>query len=325
MVGASAGTSGRPPALSILPVRMLVAALLPLTSCVSDIESYIGKRCELALDCPEPLSCASTAGEGRTCQMLALPEPREKPGGGPPVYFCNEVQPLMVRYCGPCHTGATPSIPPKLDTYAPASAQAERVRIRTAVDRNMPPATSTAQPTDDERELVRRWAEQGALDCADGGQGAMNDAGTPMDAGTRQQGLRGEYFDNRDFTAPKINRVDPTINFDFGAGSPGPEIAAGTFSIRWTGNVQPKSTGPWTFITDSNDGVRLWVNDVMVIDNFTDHGLTTDTGTPINLVADQWYSLKLEYYQAGGTATIRLHWQAAGVAKELLPKENLSP
>src|SRR5688572_15539530 len=70
-------------------------------------------------------------------------------------------------------------------------------------------------------------------------------------------GLRGEYFDNRDFTAPKLTRVDPTINFNWGTGSPDPTVGADTFSVRWTGRVSPRYSETYRFYTTSDDGVRL--------------------------------------------------------------------
>jgi hypothetical protein len=64
------------------------------------------------------------------------------------------------------------------------------------------------------------------------------------------------------------------VDFNWGTGSPDPSIAADNFSARWTGQVQPVSTQAYTFYTVSDDGVRLWVNNQLVIDNWTDHAPT---------------------------------------------------
>ncbi|MFN2513920.1 MAG: PA14 domain-containing protein [Pyrinomonadaceae bacterium] len=84
-------------------------------------------------------------------------------------------------------------------------------------------------------------------------------------------GLTGEYYDNIDFTNLKVTHIDPTVNFDFGEGSPDPSIEPDTFSVRWTGQVQPEFSETYTFYTVSNDGVRLTVNGQVIIDNLTDH------------------------------------------------------
>ena len=76
-------------------------------------------------------------------------------------------------------------------------------------------------------------------------------------------GLAATYFNNADFTGTTVVRTDPTVNFDWGSGSPAPAIGADTFSARWTGQVQPQFSETYTFYTQSDDGVRLWVNNVL--------------------------------------------------------------
>src|SRR5215204_6086408 len=65
--------------------------------------------------------------------------------------------------------------------------------------------------------------------------------GTPEEVGT---GLLATYFDNKDFTNPKLTRTDAQVNFAWSTGSPAPTagIAADTFSVRWTGQLVPHTT-----------------------------------------------------------------------------------
>src|SRR5260370_41609894 len=72
-------------------------------------------------------------------------------------------------------------------------------------------------------------------------------------------GLLGVYYDNIDFTAPTVTRVDPVIAFDWGGGSPDPAIGSDNFSVRWTGEIQPQFSEKYTCTTLSDDGIRLWV------------------------------------------------------------------
>ena len=81
----------------------------------------------------------------------------------------------------------------------------------------------------------------------------------PTQSGTGN-GLSAVYYDNQNFTGATVSRVDPTVNFDWGTGSPAPGIGADTFSVRWTGQVQAQFSQTYTFYTTSDDGVRLWVN-----------------------------------------------------------------
>jgi hypothetical protein len=141
--------------------------------------------------------------------------------------------------------------------------------------------------------------------------------------GTRR-GLYAEYFDNINLTNQKVTRIDPQVNFNWGAGSPDPAIASDTFSARWTGLLKPMSSGVYTFYTVSDDGVRLWVNGHLIIDNWTDHPPTENSGT-ITLTAGQAYDTRLEYYERGGGATIRLSWSGPGLLKEIIPQSQLFP
>ena len=75
-------------------------------------------------------------------------------------------------------------------------------------------------------------------------------------------GLSGEYFDNMDFTASKGNRVDSTVDFNWGGGYPS-EIGitdGDTFSVRWTGEIQPRYSESYTFSGTSDNGFKLWID-----------------------------------------------------------------
>jgi len=135
-------------------------------------------------------------------------------------------------------------------------------------------------------------------------------------------GLRGEYFDNTNFTQLRETRIDSTVDFDWGLGSPYGAIAPDTFSVRWTGQIEPMSSGTYTFFTQSDDGVRLWVNNQLIINNWTDHAVTEDSGT-ITLVEGQKYNIRLEYYDSGYGAVAKLLWSGPGLIKQVIPQSQL--
>ncbi|HEX8221736.1 MAG TPA: PA14 domain-containing protein [Chloroflexia bacterium] len=140
------------------------------------------------------------------------------------------------------------------------------------------------------------------------------------------RGLKGEYFSRVDLTSLKFTAYDSEVNYNWGHASPDPSIPTDNFSIRWTGQVKTPagSSGTYTFYTMSDDGVRLWVNGQQVVNNWTNHGPTENSGT-ITLEGGQLYDIKLEYYEAGGTALIQLLWQPPNGTKALLPSSNLYP
>jgi beta-glucanase (GH16 family) len=171
------------------------------------------------------------------------------------------------------------------------------------------------------RTLLAAILGSGAASCGDQAEVAVGEVEIALTGGT---GLRGEYFDNRDFTAPKLTRVDPTVNFNWGTGSPDPSIGADTFSVRWTGRVSPRYSETYRFYTTSDDGVRLWVNGQLLIDNWTDHGPTENSGT-IALTAEAVYDIRMEFYENGGGATATLSWSSPSVSKRIIPTTRLFP
>jgi glucose/arabinose dehydrogenase/regulation of enolase protein 1 (concanavalin A-like superfamily) len=141
---------------------------------------------------------------------------------------------------------------------------------------------------------------------------------------TASKGLNGIYFDNIDFSGSSISRIDPTINFDWGGGSPDPSIGVDTFSVRWTGFITPTASKKYTFYTSSDDGVRLWVNNQLIINKWIDQGSTEWSGS-INLTGGQKYPIKMEYYENGGGAVAQLRWSASGLSKQIIPQNVLTP
>src|SRR5262249_802748 len=86
--------------------------------------------------------------------------------------------------------------------------------------------------------------------------------------------------------------------------------------------VQAQYSETYTFYTESDDGVRLWVNGQLLVDNWTDHAPTENSGT-IALVAGQKYDIKMEFYENGGGAGAHLLWSSASTATQAVPTSQL--
>jgi hypothetical protein len=135
-------------------------------------------------------------------------------------------------------------------------------------------------------------------------------------------GLLGDYFPNKTLTNPVFTRLDPSVNFDWQSGAPEATLPVDGYSIRWKGQVQPRFTGPYTFITDTDDGVRLSVNGSLIIDDWNDWAVRENTGT-VNLVAGQKYDIQMEYYESGGLAVAQLLWTSNCQLREIIPPSQL--
>jgi PA14 domain len=137
-------------------------------------------------------------------------------------------------------------------------------------------------------------------------------------------GLRGEYYDEMNLSGYMVVRYDAApLSFNWGTGSPVAGIDADTFSARWTGTVQPTSSGTYTFYAVVDDGVRLWIDNQLVIDAWTD-GAKTASGS-INISSGINHALKLEYYENTGSAAVRLEWQGPGSPTRSLVSSLLTP
>jgi hypothetical protein len=143
-------------------------------------------------------------------------------------------------------------------------------------------------------------------------------------------GLQGDYYNKTNFVgAPTLSRIDPTIDFDWGAGSPGTGIPVDDFSARWYGEVQALDTDTYTFYVNTDDGVRLWVNNQELINSWILSGNGERSGT-IDLTANQKYPIVMEYYEHQVSAQAHLRWTTTngvtkGVVYEVIPASQLYP
>ena len=123
--------------------------------------------------------------------------------------------------------------------------------------------------------------------------------------GTVSPGLQIELFEGIGFVNLRSKRTEKTVNFgdsydtrDGGNGD--------TFSIRATGQIQASVTGTNTYRMVSDDGVKVWINGNLVLNNWTDHPPTTNVFSAPALTAGQWYDIKIEFYERGGGAVLQL-------------------
>jgi beta-glucosidase len=128
-------------------------------------------------------------------------------------------------------------------------------------------------------------------------------------------GLQAEYFDNKNLKGkPVVKRIDEEINFEWGGGSPSSKIPDDNFSARWTGKLKAPKTGDFLIDVLSDDGVRLFINNKLVIDDWNDHAAQPNT-YKMHFEEGKFYNIKLEYYEHTGGAVVKLGWR--------LPNEKL--
>jgi hypothetical protein len=140
-------------------------------------------------------------------------------------------------------------------------------------------------------------------------------------------GLKGEYFTNSTAASgfdatPVVARLDEQINFNWGNGSPDAAVSNDVFKSRWTGKIKPLTDDTYTFYTTASDGVRLYINNQLLIDSWTDKSITVNTAQ-LALQKNTDYDVRLEYYSNTAAASCILQWSAAGICKQNIPSSQL--
>lgn len=136
-------------------------------------------------------------------------------------------------------------------------------------------------------------------------------------------GLKAEYYSDKNFTILKTIKVDPDINFDWGnRGLPVDGVAHNNFSVRWSGKIQPLYSGTYTLKTVSDDGIRLWINGRLLIDDFNVHSDKIDT-CKIDFIAGQMYDIRIDYFQESGFARAELYWKSERQQEQIVPQSQL--
>jgi uncharacterized repeat protein (TIGR03806 family) len=143
-------------------------------------------------------------------------------------------------------------------------------------------------------------------------------------------GLTGAYYTNHTsaspFTgAPVLVQTNATINFNWGTGGPSPLVGTNNFTVRWTGLVQPQFNETYYFYTTADDGVRLYVNGQLLIDDWVDKTSATTHSNSIALVAQQFYNLELDYYEKTNNSSVSLSWSSPSTTFAIVPQTQLYP
>ncbi len=140
--------------------------------------------------------------------------------------------------------------------------------------------------------------------------------------------IQADYYNRFDKTVTSIpstwtitaSRQEANINNNYGGAAPGPAgIGTSGWSARWTGSVIPTTTEAYTFYAAADDGVRLWINNVLVVDKWIDQGTTEYASPAINVVSGVPVYFRFEYYQNGGGSAVFFRYSSPTIAKQIIP------
>ena len=139
-------------------------------------------------------------------------------------------------------------------------------------------------------------------------------------------GLRAEYFNNKELAGePVLVRTDSAIKLDWKRERPDQRIGIDVFSVRWSGWVVADRTEEFTFHLRADDGVRLWIDDQLLVDKWQDSDGSAEHNATVQLQSGKFYPIRIDYYENSLDAHISLQWSGKSTPKSDLSSANLVP
>lgn len=213
--------------------------------------------------------------------------------------------------------------PDKSSSFIQATNYLTRYRNKRAVEQKLLKSDSVYKRERDKRTQVisyltakeadvaglSRYIESYNLDTF-----ALQSCGQETPTEGNGTGLQGYYFNGNELLGEFKSRTDAQINFhnnDINLPSELQNTTNDNYSIRWIGRIKAPVSGTYSIETKSDDGVRLWINDSLLINNWVEQAINTKT-VQVNLLANEFYTIKIEYYERKGQADIQLRWSQPG-------------
>ncbi|MEL6131996.1 MAG: PQQ-dependent sugar dehydrogenase, partial [Bacteroidota bacterium] len=178
-------------------------------------------------------------------------------------------------------------------------------------------------PTGGYGEVIVRASQAGNNDYIEAPTVERSFWMTPGTAGTGT-GLSATYYSDKDLVNPVLFRLDSIIDFYWGSESPVPATGYNDYSVAWEGEIESPVSEMVTFRTTTDDGVRLYVDGQLIIDQWTDQPAASYTGS-IDLNAWQRVPIRMEFYEHRVYASAKLEWFSNGIPASVVPKQFLYP
>ncbi|MEL6671808.1 MAG: discoidin domain-containing protein [Bacteroidota bacterium] len=137
-------------------------------------------------------------------------------------------------------------------------------------------------------------------------------------------GLLGNYFSDIDTTNLTEVRTDAQINFEWGSSIPIQGQSFDNFSVVWEGEIEAPYDETVTFTTTSDNGVRLWVDGQLIIDQWNDHARMDHSGS-VDLDPFTKVPIKMAFYEKDVFATAILSWSSPIMDQQVVPTQFLYP
>ncbi|MEO8763046.1 MAG: PA14 domain-containing protein, partial [Ginsengibacter sp.] len=174
-------------------------------------------------------------------------------------------------------------------------------------------------PVTDSLTAVREFSLRVRTDSSQYADTVVNGHGTGLQ-GQYDQPAYTEFF--KSYSHHSFTQLDPQINLNWQQRSPGNGMAADHFTVSWSGKIQPRYTGVYTFKTWSDDGISVTINGTTIITN--SQPATYGVGA-ITLQAGNLYTISVNFNEKKRQAYASLFWQSSKQPLEIVPASQLYP
>lgn len=123
-------------------------------------------------------------------------------------------------------------------------------------------------------------------------------------------GLLAAYYNGEGLNSLVATRLEPIVNFNYSNWILPAGVNGSQFSARLSGFVQPKYSDDYTFGLYVDDGIRVWFNNQLVLDNYVGLFVGTRIFSVNSLTAGTQYPITIEYLNGGGGASLQLYWKS---------------
>jgi hypothetical protein len=142
-----------------------------------------------------------------------------------------------------------------------------------------------------------------------------------------REGFSANYFSDATWATSALAKTDETIDFNWGAAAPIPEVPADNFSVRWETYLAAPASGEYTLsvdVAEADEVFKLYLDDALILEkNGANAGTSWEAGATLN--AARMHLLKLEFADISQNASVRLRWMKTTTAPEVVPSSVAYP
>jgi len=120
-------------------------------------------------------------------------------------------------------------------------------------------------------------------------------------------GLTARYYRGENFDTLVATHTNAQVDFDW-SDTPPADLPHDHYSVRWTGLIEANQAGTYTLLASSDDGVRVWVDDKLMINAWNTRPVQTDAAK-VEFAAHSRHRIRMEYFQDNYGAVARLAWR----------------